>query len=53
MDQINDPLYPMDMDLTVLIPDLDALDDVLRAHRLYDDPNEPLILSSTASLMVA
>lgn len=39
------------MDLTVLIPDRNALDDVIDAHARYDDPNEPLILSSMAALM--
>ena len=41
------------MDLTVLIPDREALEEVMEAHRRYDDPNEPLILSSSVRLLQA
>ena len=50
--KMNEPLHPMDMDLTVLIPDRDALEDIRQAHEAYDDPDEPLILSSIASLLM-
>jgi hypothetical protein len=50
MHNYDHPLFPVDLDLSVLIPDRDALQDVLDAHDRYDDPNEPIILSSIVSL---
>ena len=47
----NNPYFPLDMDLTVLLPDREALDDVRTAHFLYDPPDQPLILSAITDIM--
>lgn len=33
------------VDFNVLTPDPSALQDVFNAHRMYDPPNEPIVLS--------
>lgn len=47
---INQPLYPMDMDLGILIPCEDSLQEVIRAHEQYDPPSQPLILGYSTEL---
>ncbi len=42
----DEPLYPIDLDLGVLLPDPDALQDTIDAHIAYDPPEMPLILSN-------
>lgn len=32
-------------ELNILTPDPSALQDVFNAHRMYDAPNEPIVLS--------
>lgn len=44
--QFNDPLFPIDMDLSVLQPDVDALLDAIALHDEIDPPDQDFMMDT-------
>ena len=42
----DDPMYPIELDTYVLMPDPDATNEAILAHDRFDPPGTPLILSN-------